>query len=217
VNWPLAAGLFAAGVPVGAGLNRLADEVACRRPDARMRARLRGRAAGVLVATPLLLGGCALAFGLHPRVAVAVGFCAALVAVAAIDVEQRIIPNRIVLPGTVVALAVQTAIDPSVEWTAAAFAAAGFFLVAALAYPAGMGMGDVKLALMLGAMLGRGVAVAIAVALLAAGVPSIAILVRHGSRGRKMGIPFAPFLAAGGAVALFAGRSVLHAYLHGLG
>jgi leader peptidase (prepilin peptidase)/N-methyltransferase len=170
----------------------------------------------VLVATPLLFGGCGLAFGLHPRVALAVAFCAALVAVAAIDVEQRIVPNRIVLPGTLVALAAQSAIDPSIEWLVAAFAGAAFFLVAALAYPGGMGMGDVKLALMLGAMLGRGVAVAIAVALVSSLVPSAAILIRYGSRGRKMGIPFAPFLALGGAVALFAGRPLLDAYLHRL-
>jgi leader peptidase (prepilin peptidase)/N-methyltransferase len=80
-----------------------------------------------------------------------------------------------------------------------------------------MGMGDVKLALVLGAMLGRGVAVAIAVALVASALPAITILIRHGRRGRKIGIPFAPFLALGGAVALFAGRELLDAYLHTLG
>jgi leader peptidase (prepilin peptidase)/N-methyltransferase len=215
VGWPLAAGLLVAGVPAGVGVNRLADAVARRRTGALRR--FPGRVAAVLAATPLLFGGCGLAFGLHPRVAVAVAFCAVLVALAAIDLELRIVPNRIVVPGALVAVAAQTAIHPSVEWIAAALAGAGFFFVAALVYPGGMGMGDVKLALLLGAMLGRGVAVAIAVALLASLVPAVAILVRHGSRGRKLAIPFAPFLAAGGAVALFAGRPVLDAYLHRLG
>jgi leader peptidase (prepilin peptidase) / N-methyltransferase len=113
----------------------------------------------------------------------------------------------------VIVLAAQTVIDPSVEWVVAGVAAAAFFLVAALAYPGGMGMGDVKLALLLGVMLGRGVAAAVMIALVASIVPSVAILVRHGSAGRKMGIPFAPFLALGGAVALFAGRRLVNAWL----
>jgi leader peptidase (prepilin peptidase)/N-methyltransferase len=217
VSWPLAAGLSVAGIPAAFAVNHLADEYARRRPEARRRDRLPGRAAAVLVATPLLLGGCGLAFGLHPRVAVAAGYCVVLVAVSAIDVEQRIVPNRIVLPAAVAIVAAQTAIDPSVEWIAAALAAAAFFLVAALAYPAGMGMGDVKLALVLGAMLGAGVAAAIAVALVSSLVPSLVILARYGRRGRKMGIPFAPLLALGGVVALFAGRQLVDTYLHRLG
>jgi leader peptidase (prepilin peptidase)/N-methyltransferase len=216
VSWPLAAGLFVAGIPAAVAVNRLAD-VDARRPDARRRERLPWRAPAVMVVTPFLLAGCGLAFGLHPRVAVAVGYCLVLVAVSAIDVEQRIVPNRIVLPAAVAIVVAQTAIEPSLEWIAAALAAGAFFLVAALAYPGGMGMGDVKLALVLGAMLGAGVAAAIAVALVASLVPSIAIIARHGRRGRKMGIPFAPFLALGGVVALFAGRTLVDAYLHRLG
>lgn len=171
----------------------------------------------MLVATPLLLGGCGLAFGPHPRVAVAAVYCLGLVAVSAIDLEQRIVPNRIVLPAALAILAAQTAIEPSVEWAAGALAGAAFFFVAALAYPAGMGMGDVKLALLLGAMLGARVAVAIAVALVASLAPAAAIFARHGRRGRKIGIPFAPLLALGGVVALFAGRPLLDAYLDRLG
>ena len=202
-----------AGVPIAFGINRWADEVAQRRPDARRRDRLRGRATGVYIATPLLLAGCALAFGVHARFLVAAFYCVVLVVLSAVDVEQRIIPNVIVVPAAVVVLVAQTAIDPSVEWVIAAFAAAAFFLIAAFAYPGGMGMGDVKLALVLGAMLGRGVAAAVMVALFASIVPSAAILIRHGSAGRKMGIPFAPFLALGGAVALFAGRRLVNAWL----
>ena len=74
-------------------------------------------------------------------------------------------------------------------------------------------MGDVKLALLLGAMLGRSVAVGLMIGMLAAIVPSIYLLARHGAAARKMGIPFAPFLALGGVVALFAGPALLHAYL----
>ena len=88
-----------------------------------------------------------------------------------------------------------------------------FLFVAALVYPAGMGMGDVKLALLLGAMLGRLVAVGLMVGMFAALVPGVYLLARHGSAGRKMGIPFAPFLALGAIVALFAGQPLLDAYL----
>jgi leader peptidase (prepilin peptidase)/N-methyltransferase len=77
-----------------------------------------------------------------------------------------------------------------------------------------MGMGDVKLALLLGAALGRTVPVALMVGMVAALVPSVVILARHGRAGRKMGIPFGPFLALGSVVALFAGSALLDAYLH---
>jgi prepilin signal peptidase PulO-like enzyme (type II secretory pathway) len=76
-----------------------------------------------------------------------------------------------------------------------------------------MGMGDVKLALLLGAMLGRLVGVGLMLGMVAALVPSVFLLARHGSAARKMGIPFAPFLAFGALVALFAGQPLLDAYL----
>ena len=132
-----------------------------------------------------------------------------LVVISAIDLEYRIIPNRIVLPAAAVVLVAQTVIHPSPEWALAALGASGFLLLAALAYPAGMGMGDVKLALLMGAVLGRNVAVALMVGMVAALVPSIYLFARHGSKARKMGIPFAPFLALGSVVALFAGGWLL--------
>jgi leader peptidase (prepilin peptidase)/N-methyltransferase len=104
-------------------------------------------------------------------------------------------------------------VHPSVEWIAGGLGASAFLLLAALAYPAGMGMGDVKLALLLGVGLGRTVPVAMLIGMVAALVPSVVLLVRHGSKARKMGIPFGPFLAFGGVIALFAGQSLLHAYL----
>jgi leader peptidase (prepilin peptidase) / N-methyltransferase len=76
-----------------------------------------------------------------------------------------------------------------------------------------MGMGDVKLALLLGAMLGWTVSVAMMIAILTALVPSTVLLVRHGAAARKMAIPFGPFLALGGLVALFAGEPLVDAYL----
>ena len=166
----------------------------------------------VELVTGVLIAGCVLAFGLTVEAAVAALFCAVLVAVSAIDLEHRIIPNRIVLPATVVVLAANTARDLSPEWALAALAASGFLFAAALAYPGGMGMGDVKLALLMGAALGRTVPVALMAGMVAAMVPSVVLLVRHGSKARKMGIPFGPFLAIGSVVALFWGHDILHAY-----
>jgi prepilin signal peptidase PulO-like enzyme (type II secretory pathway) len=139
---------------------------------------------------------------------VAVFFIGVLVAISAIDIRQRIVPNRIVLPAAAVVLAMRTAFHPSAVWVAAGVGAAGFLLVAAVARPGGMGMGDVKLALLLGFAVGWTVPVAIVVALLAALVPSVALIVRHGAAGRTMGIPFAPFLALGGVVALLVGPGI---------
>jgi len=166
----------------------------------------------VELVTALLVAGSVWKFGLSGAAAVAAFFCAALVAVSATDLEHRIIPNRIVLPAAAVVLAANTALRPSPEWALGAVGASGFLLVAALAYPQGMGMGDVKLALLMGAALGRTVTVALMFGMVAAVVPGIYLLARHGSAGRKMGIPFGPFLALGSVVALFAGHPLLQAY-----
>ncbi len=164
--------------------------------------------------TALLVSASLWKLGFNGHGAAAVVFCAALVAITVTDLERRVIPNRIVLPATVVVLAVQTGLGLSPEWAIAAFGAALFLFVAALAYPGGMGMGDVKLALLLGAMLGRTVPIAMMIGFVTALVPAVAMLLRHGSAARKMGVPFGPFLALGGVVALFAGQPLLHAYLH---
>jgi leader peptidase (prepilin peptidase) / N-methyltransferase len=167
----------------------------------------------VELSTALLVAGCVWKFGLSGDAAVAAFFCAALVAVSATDLEHRIVPNRIVVPAAAIVLVAQTALHPSVEWLVGGLGASGFLFIAALAYPKGMGMGDVKLALLLGAMLGRVVPVALMLGMIAALVPSVVLLAKHGSKARKMGIPFAPFLALGGVVGLFAGHALLHAYL----
>jgi leader peptidase (prepilin peptidase)/N-methyltransferase len=166
----------------------------------------------VELATAVLVAACVLKFGLSGRAAVAAFFCAALVAVTATDLTHRIVPNRIVVPATVLVLAAQTALEPRAEWALAAIGASSFLFAAALAYPAGMGMGDVKLALLMGAVLGKAVAVALLSGMVFALVPSLFLLARHGSAARKMAIPFAPFLALGSVLALFAGAPLLHAY-----
>jgi leader peptidase (prepilin peptidase) / N-methyltransferase len=166
----------------------------------------------VELVTALLIASCVLAFGVTADALVAAFFCAVLVAVSAIDVEHRIIPNRIVLPATAVVLVANTALHPSPGWALGALGASGFLFAAALAYPAGMGMGDVKLALLMGAALGKVVAVAMMVGMLAAMIPGLYLMARHGSKARKMGIPFGPFLAAGSVVALFWGADILDAY-----
>ena len=168
----------------------------------------------VELVTGVLVAACVFAFGLTPDAAVAAFFCSALVAVSATDLEHRIVPNRVVVPAAVVVLLAQTALHPSVEWLLAGLAASGFLLAAALAYPRGMGMGDVKLALLLGVMLGRTVGIALMAGMLAALVPALVLTARHGvARSRKMGIPFAPFLALGGVIALFFGQWLLDVYL----
>ena len=163
--------------------------------------------------TAALIACCALKFGLTWNFAIAALFCASLVTVSATDLERRVIPNRIVVPAAIVILIANTLLDPSVEWIAAGLGAGVFFLLAALAYPGGMGMGDVKLAFLLGVGLGRTVPVAIMIGMLSALVPSVVLLARHGGAARRMAIPFGPFLALGGVIALFAGSAVLHWYL----
>ena len=166
----------------------------------------------VEIVTTLLVVAAFWRFGFTAYGALAAAFSAVLVALSAIDVTHRIVPNRIVIPAAGVTLAVHTLIDPSPEWTIAALAAASFFLAAALIYPAGLGMGDVKLALLLGAMLGRTVTLAIFVGLVSALVPSIVLFARHGSKARKMAIPLVPFLALGALVALYWGSPLLRGY-----
>jgi len=167
----------------------------------------------VELVTALLVAGSVWKFGLTGSAAVAAFFCLTLVAVSATDLEHRIIPNRIVVPAGVIVLAANTALHPGPQWAIGAFGASGFLLAAALAYPAGMGMGDVKLAFLMGAALGKTVPVALFVGVFAAMVPGIVLLAPHGRAARKMGVPFGPFLALGSVVALFAGHWLLHAYL----
>ena len=160
-----------------------------------------------------LVVACVLAFGATAYTLLASFFVIVLVTLAAADLRYRLVPNRIVLPAAAICLVAETALQPSPEWALAALGASGFLFVAALAYPKGMGMGDVKFALLLGAMLGRSVAVAFMIGFLAALAPAALLALRHGSKARKIAIPFVPFLASGAVVALFAGGTILDWYL----
>lgn len=143
-------------------------------------------------------------------------FVAMLAAITLTDLERRLIPNRILIAGAVAALAVAVATDPSSlpERGIAALAAGGLLLLIALAYPRGMGMGDVKLAAVMGLYLGSAVSVALAVAVIAGSVVGIGVMLREGSGARKQAVPFGPFLALGGVVALLAGDQLVNAYLN---
>jgi leader peptidase (prepilin peptidase) / N-methyltransferase len=140
-----------------------------------------------------------------------------LVPVALIDLDSRIIPNKITLPAAVAAVAIGVALDLRgvPEQLIAGAGAGGFLLLFALAYPRGMGMGDVKLAAVLGLFLGRSVAVAILAGVLLGTIVGAGVMARVGvEKGRKTAVPFGPFLALGGLVALFAGPAIIHWYLH---
>jgi leader peptidase (prepilin peptidase)/N-methyltransferase len=178
--------------------------------------RIPPRDLAIELATALLLVACVLAFGLTLRTAAAAIACGTFVVVTATDIERRIVPNKVVLPAAVAVLALDTAWHLSPVWAIGAFGLAGFLLLAALAYPGGMGMGDVKLALLIGALLGPTTPVGLMLALLLALVPTVVLIARHGRGARRLAIPFAPFLCAGAVVALFAGHAILNAYLHHL-
>jgi leader peptidase (prepilin peptidase)/N-methyltransferase len=142
-----------------------------------------------------------------------------LVPVALIDLDTRLIPNRITMPAAIAAVIAGAATRPSGlgEQLIAGAAAAGFLLIFLLAYPRGMGMGDVKLAGVLGLFLGRYVGVAILSGTLAGALIGAVVMARVGvGAGRKTAVPFGPFLALGGLIGLFAGPAITHWYLHSL-
>src|SRR6476646_5181633 len=138
------------------------------------------------------------------EVALGLVFVTMLMAVTLTDLERRIIPNKILAVSVAVGVILAAALDPGSlpERAVAAAAAGGLLFVAALAYPRGMGLGDVKLAAAMGFFLGRNVAPALFVAVLAGSLAGLAIIARHGAGARKQAIPFGPFLALGGVVGL---------------
>lgn len=142
-------------------------------------------------------------------------FVSTLLAVTLTDLEQRIIPNKILLVAAVLALVFAAVYDPASlpGRLAAAAAAGGLFFLAALAYPSGMGLGDVKLAATMGLFLGRDVGAALLVALLAGALVGLVLIARDGTAARKQAIPFGPFLAVGGVVGLLAGGELVDWYL----
>jgi leader peptidase (prepilin peptidase)/N-methyltransferase len=164
--------------------------------------------------TAALAAIAVVSFGPSWRGVAAATMLVALVPVAVIDLEHRLIPDVIVLPAAAVGLAAAVAAQPDRWWVyAVAAAGAAVFLGALhLAYPAGMGLGDAKLALLLGAVLGVSVVPALAVAFVAGAGLGIALLVRRGVGARKLAVPFGPFLSLGAVAALWWGPSMVSWY-----
>jgi leader peptidase (prepilin peptidase) / N-methyltransferase len=150
-------------------------------------------------------------------IALGIALILVIVPAALIDLEYRIIPNRITALAAVLALVMGLALDPAgePERLIAGVAAGGFLLLAALAYPGGMGMGDVKLAAVMGLFLGKAVAPAILIALLAGVLVGVVVVARKGARaGRKTAVPFGPFLGLGAVVAVYAGGPLVDLYIN---
>jgi leader peptidase (prepilin peptidase) / N-methyltransferase len=149
------------------------------------------------------------------EVALGLVFVSLLAAVTLTDLERRIIPNKILVVGAVAAVAIAAVSDPGSlpERAIAAAAAGGLLFAAALAYPRGMGLGDVKLAATMGLFLGREVGPALFVALLAGALVGLAMIAAGGAAARKRAIPFGPFLALGGVVGLLYGNQLVDWYL----
>ena len=203
------------GLLVGISVGPLADRIATNAP---VRAPLlhstprSPRLLLVTAGTALLAGASGLAFGFTLEALIAAVFCWVLVIVTRTDFERRLIPDRVVLPGSVAILAARTADDPSVEWILSALGAGLVLFLIVLVHPQGLGMGDVKLSAFLGAGLGISVIVAMFVGFFVAFIPAAVLMVRHGKAARKKAIPLGPFLALGGVVALFAGDAILDWY-----
>jgi leader peptidase (prepilin peptidase) / N-methyltransferase len=166
-------------------------------PRARAGAAAAGVVAAALVVAHLGLGGRAL---------IGVFFVSSLAVLSAIDIERRLLPNRIVLPSFAVVLVAQLTLfpDQALEWIGACLGAAFILLIAALIKPGGLGFGDVKLGLLLGAGLGESVLTGLAVGLLAIWPVAIYLYARHGRAAGKIALPFGPFLGLGAVVALLA-------------
>jgi leader peptidase (prepilin peptidase)/N-methyltransferase len=167
--------------------------------------------------TAVLCVGAVLAHSSAAQIALSVALILIVIPAALIDLEYRIIPNKITALGAVLAIGIGLALDPAgePERLIAGLAAGGFLLLAALAYPGGMGMGDVKLAGVMGLFLGRAVAPAILIALLAGVLYGALVVSRKGAReGRKTAVPFGPFLAFGAVIAVYAGQPIVDLYIN---
>ena len=149
------------------------------------------------------------------ELALGLTLCATLVIVTLTDLERRVIPNAVLLVGAVIGAGIVIATDPASlgERAVASVGAGGFLLAAAIAYPRGMGMGDVKLAALMGLFLGRAVAPALLIAIAAGAIVGVGLMLRDGPGARKTAVPFGPLLALGGIVGLLAGNEILDWYL----
>jgi leader peptidase (prepilin peptidase)/N-methyltransferase len=185
-------------IDVGDGLY-----VASRPPAAARAWSVHPVAAGLGAALALV---ALLRLGVTPEGILAAGVLAVLAVLSAIDLRWRLLPNKIVLPATAAVLAWQIAFFPgrAPEWILAALGAGALLLIPALLKPGGLGMGDVKLAALLGAALGAAVLNALTLGFLALVPVAVVLLVRHGTAARRATLPLGPFLAFGAAVVLLA-------------
>jgi prepilin signal peptidase PulO-like enzyme (type II secretory pathway) len=204
-----------AGLLVGPLADRLATNAPLHEPLVR-RVPRSPRLALMTAGTALLGGASGLVFGFTLEAVIATLFCWVLVVITRTDLEHKLIPDKIVLPGAVVVLALRTIDEPSVEWILCALGAGLVLFLIVLIYPRGLGMGDVKLAAFLGAGLGISVIPGMFVGFCIAFVPALVLFVQRGKEARKSAIPLGPFLALGGVIALFWGDAMLDWY-RGLG
>jgi leader peptidase (prepilin peptidase) / N-methyltransferase len=189
-----------------------------------LRGRCRNCHARIPARYPLIELAVGLAFALTTVIlyddpaALALGlvFVAVLAAITLTDLERRVIPNAVLLVGAVIGVGIVAATDPSSlpERAAAALGAGAFLLIFALIYPRGMGMGDVKLAAVMGIFLGASVIPALFIGIALGSLVGLFLVLRYGSAARKHAVPFGPFLAIGGVVGLLAGSQMIDAYLN---
>jgi prepilin signal peptidase PulO-like enzyme (type II secretory pathway) len=217
----LAVAVFVAGLGIGSLLNLAVDRFPVEPPEGASppisRAHPRRRfVVPMLTALGFLLAY--LQFGFSWRLLEACAFISVLVFIAVIDLEHMIIPNVVVLPAALVGLAASIALDPDRWWIylVAAVGSSFFLFILALIWPGGMGMGDVKLALLMGAVLGVVVVVAFFLAFLLGAIVGLTLILTK-KRGRKDAIPFGPYLALGSVIALLYGPWLLESYLDVLG
>jgi leader peptidase (prepilin peptidase)/N-methyltransferase len=213
------AGAGLVGLLAGLVVGPLADRLATNAPlhDPLLRRVPRSPRFGLVVLGTALLGGASgLVYGFTLDALVAALFSWVLVIVTRTDLEHRLIPDLIVLPGALAILGLRTIDDPGLEWILSALGAGVVLFLVVLVYPSGLGMGDVKLSALLGAGLGVSVIVALFVGFFVAFVPALVLFARHGREARKHAIPLGPFLALGGVIALFWGGAILDWY-QGLG
>ena len=167
--------------------------------------------------TAVLFGAVALVHADDPaRLVLGIVLVAFLVPIALIDLDHKIIPNRLTLPAAVLALVLGTALDPGgeLERVVAGLAAGAVLILPSLLHPSGMGMGDAKLVAVIGLFLGQAVVPAFFVAFVVGTIVGIAVLVRKGmSAGRRTKIPFGPYLALGGVVGVLTGDELVQRYL----
>ena len=187
-----------------------------------LRGRCRGCGESISARYPLIelvtgiaFAAIALVNGFDLDLLIELPFAAMLITVAGIDLEHRIIPNKILLPLGLWGIAATAFVDASAlpEALISGAAAFTFLFVIALVHPKGMGMGDVKLAAVMGVYLGASIAPALLLGFLTGSIVGIAVMAKHGAAGRKRGVPFAPFLALGGLAGLLAGPELIDLYV----